>query len=530
MSRSIIDGKHGLKIKLLETAKNGVFKLSAYVVDPVTLKNLSNSPKTTQFRHEEDRAIKTAGLINKTCDDWRRKHRNSNGGSTKNATDDLLKSKARAAFEKLDFKDPFFTQRWGAASTRKNASVFFLRNTLPFIEDRMDDGITRADVEALSEDWLKKAQENGHTKSTVAQLRGKTNQHLQEADLIYCGMRMMDPALPEIDFSPFTTDKKIQSEMAKSLPESVRQKFTRYLEAHIETDPKPVRGAVLMYDAALRTAEAAGVKKTDFRFFESFAIVQVRYQEKDGERCRLLKTDAAYRNVTMSMWGKTMVEKCHERIAEDDGDETCISADELRKWIKNALQECGLEEAFLQAARKLMDEEPDWENGKMSRDLVAYILRKDRTSRWLNICGLKSVDVDYLLGHELNLPKAKMPNFKTPEHHEDIAALLENYIYNPEISAHPYFSPVQMIPGDDKTVQPATAVSIVYRGATRGNLRLSFSAREVGQVVEVRVPKNCTPKFTTVPMPRREQRDQPVIGAQADLFIHKKEDCQYERN
>ena len=47
MSRSIIDGKHGLKIKLLETAKNGVFKLSAYVVDPVTLKNLSNSPKTT---------------------------------------------------------------------------------------------------------------------------------------------------------------------------------------------------------------------------------------------------------------------------------------------------------------------------------------------------------------------------------------------------------------------------------------------------------------------------------------------------
>lgn len=55
MSRSIIDGKHGLKIKLLETEKNGVFKLSAYVVDPVMQINFiglaleQRNPMVTDF-------------------------------------------------------------------------------------------------------------------------------------------------------------------------------------------------------------------------------------------------------------------------------------------------------------------------------------------------------------------------------------------------------------------------------------------------------------------------------------------------
>ena len=513
-----LDHRSGLKVRLDQSQKNNAIVLKAYVVDPETLEKLSSSPKTCTIHRIEDYESRKQGLVNKTCSDWLRKNRTR--GSKPTESSKLQPSIVRDTFDKLDFDSNFFTTRWGAASTRKQAAVFFRRNTIPFIESHLDEPCTRADVEELYNAWAKRAHENGNSNNNQSQVRRTVNNHLSEAAFIYAAMCELEPSLPEIDFSGFMIGRNIHAEMAKSLPEPVRQRLTVYLEEHIPFEPAEVRGTVLMYDAALRTAEGAGQLKQDFGLPGMPGVVRVRAQEKDGERNPHLKTGSAYRNVTLTFWGLNIVNRCNALI--DEGDETApvITAKRLRTWIKKALLDCGLEDEFLQAARKLMDEEPDYlPDGTKDTDIIAYILRKDRATRWLNECGLNCVDVDYLLGHKIDLPRSQMPNFKTPAHHLEIAPYLENYVYDPKITAHPFFSPVILQSGEKRDLGPAVGYTFRCAGPGKGKMHLQFNTREVGAVIEVRVPKGIVPKANIHTLPRRDLRDQPIIGDQPIQFI-----------
>ncbi len=517
MGKQYVDGKNGLKVKLIDSEKKGKIKLAAYIVDPVTLAVLTKTPKTCTFAREEDRITKRTGLVNKACADWTKKHKSKTEKPQELKV--FAKSKVRVAFELLKWDDPFFTRRWGAESTRHNAKVFFERNVLPFIEKSQEEGCTRADVEEFHSGMVEKALQNGHTKGNAANVRNKMNQHLNEAGLIYAAMQMACPELVEIDFSPFSVGRAVQSEMAKSLPEAVRQRFAQHLKECILDAPEYVFGAVLMFDAALRTSEAAGQKKEDIDFYSNFAVIRIRFQEEDRKRCEILKSGASYRNVTISYWGKILAQQCVELMEEKNDQETYLTARQLRTWIVNALYECGITDEYMQAARKLMDEEPDYDgNGKRSSDIVAYILRKDCCSRWINICGLQSMDVDYLLGHAIPGPKNKKPNFKSVSRHQKIAEYLENYIFDPAISAHPYFKPVQIGSGEKRDLPPSGAVSIACLDGN-GKLTIDYSAREVGAIVEIRVPKGCVPNVEVHTLPRRAQQDRPIIGRQVGSYI-----------
>ena len=258
----------------------------------------------------------------------------------------------------------------------------------------------------------------------------------------------------------------------------------------------------------------------DVELYERFGVIRVRFQEKYGLRCSLLKTEAAYRNVTLSFWGKTVVQKCSELLAGECGEGPYLTAKQLRGWITDALCDCGITEAYMQATRKLMDEEPDYESdGLRSRDIVAYILRKDCCSRWLNICGLQSADVDYLLGHITALSNIHKANYKSLSYHRALAEKLENYIYDPALSAHPYFAPIRLAAGEKRDIPPSGAVSIGRGDSGRGELKIHFTAREVGAIVELRVPKGCVPKVELRTLPHREQTDQTIIGRQLDSAI-----------
>jgi len=276
MGKEYIDGKNGLKVKLIEVTKNGKTKLAAYIVDPVSLAVLSRTPYTCTFEREEDRAAKRTGLINKACTDWAKKHKSKS--EKQQEVKILAKSKARIAFEQLNWDDPSFIQRWEAESTRRNARVFFERNVLSFVERCQDDECTRTDVEDFHAALVQNALQNGHTKGNAAKVRSKMNQHLNEAALIYAAMQAVCPELVDIDFSPFSVGRAVQREMAKSLPESVRQRFARYLEKSVSETPEYVFAAVLMFDAALRTAEAAGQTARDIDFYDKFGVVRVRCQ------------------------------------------------------------------------------------------------------------------------------------------------------------------------------------------------------------------------------------------------------------
>ncbi len=143
MNKEIIEGRNGLKVKLTESKKNGKTKLSAFIIDPVTLVVLSKTPKTCTFEQDEDRSAKRIGLINKACADWMKKHKAKAVKSTVVGE----KSLARSAFDQIDWADPYFTRRWRAESTRRNARTLFERNVLPFVDCHQGEECTRTDVE-----------------------------------------------------------------------------------------------------------------------------------------------------------------------------------------------------------------------------------------------------------------------------------------------------------------------------------------------------------------------------------------------
>lgn len=489
--------------------------LRAYVIDSDTGRRLTTTTCSITVPHALDLETKMRGLANKAAAGWKRKNR------TAEKQNEMIPSASivMAVFNQLNFNDLYFTQQWGAESTRRKAKVYFQRHIIPFIEKHLEEGCTRTDVEDLYDQLLEKINRSGNSDHDISRVKCTANVHMSDARYIYAAMRDIDHDLPEIDFSGFSNGRRIQAEMAKSLPEPVREKLVKYLEDHVKSDPREVLSTVLMFDAALRTAEAAVCHRVKITFSDLFGVACVRSQEKDGKIVDILKTDAAYRNTILSFWGITVIQECIEMLGDVEKTPV-LSARELRTWIRQALIECGLGDAFFQAARKLIDEEPEYRSdGTRDTDIIAYILRKDRTSRWLNICGMPCMIVDYMLGHEIKKPVAQKPNLKTITSAQKYAALNENYVYNPRISAHPYFRETVMRDGDDKMLEPALAATFRYGGSGNGQVKIDVETREGGDVVVVRVPKGIKPVVQKNVLPRTTPRDQPIIGSQPKKYI-----------
>ena len=400
-------------------------------------------------------------------------------------------SLAGQAFKAVTDDAELYFSRW-AKSTRKAAFSYFRLNILPFVEGHQQD-VLRTDVEELYANLVQKALTNGNSLKEDSQARSIANSHLADAVIIYGAMMNYDKNLMPIDFTPFGGGRGVRPEMAKSLPQDVRDEFTHRLETLADSEPEMVFGAVLMFDGGLRTAEAAAVWPDDIVVRDGYRAVTVQYQERDGMKDSALKSNDAYRNVPLSEWALEMVQRCASIIGSkpEENKKALSRARNLSAWIREQLQECGADSKLEQAAYQLMSYEPDPDfDDNPTTDVTAYILRRDRASRWDDTCGLTSKEIDYYLGHAQDDPIRKYSRYGRPEYLKEVSKKLEQYVYNAEYSKHPGLEPIS-ITEDKGEIKGSLSGKSRFRNDRDDPVLVivTFSAALNGETVSMSGPK-----------------------------------------
>lgn len=392
------------------------------------------------------------------------------------------------AFDVLTESGDIISADWNP-KVRDRWMSYFRRNVLPRILQYTDEPFGVAEREQLLGEIIGEVAKKGNSKGNRRTIVKTAKINLASADVIYQAMRRADPELPAIELAPARSRKIIQTEQIKSLPRDVRRKFARALEARVEKEPLLVLDTACMWDGGARTAEAAAVIPDDFEALEGslFTSLWILWQEKDGKRNAILKSDAAYRRVPLSHWGTRIVEQCIQCIQSwpENKMDAPMTAEKLASWIKALLKECGCDENFWNAAVKEELSNPELDSrGKAIYDVVAYVLRRDRSSRWRNICGLLE-ECDYLLGHGVKKSKKRKIDYSLEENQVKIAQCCERYVYDKRISLHPAYCPIKLIHGVDNEVMQFESLSFVNSGDVPLMVTLDLVAAEAAEEIEL---------------------------------------------
>lgn len=420
----------------------------------------------------------------------------------------------------MESNDPI-TSDWNS-DTRHRRLHYFKCHILPHLQLYVKDEFIQSDLALLRQELLDNILRSGKSKGISNMAVKTTDRNLSSAAVIYARMRDYTPDLPDIALAPVRRAKSADLEPPKYIPEVVRQRIYRRLEALVTTDPKHVYGTVLMIDGGLRSGEAAGTYPCDITIRDNSAYVSVAWQEHAGKRIGRLKTDSAYRTVPLSHWGTVMIQRCVDCIGDDfftDPEMPLIRAQDLSAWILRLLRECGCNDAYLSAAGDDMCAHPDRNaDNTPIHDLAAHICRRDRTERWRNICGLTcnpdgDSEIDALLGH-ITPHKRRKYDYRLPDVQAKIAAKLERYVYSVEISKHPAISPIGVIPGNDIDIIPYDRTRIRNDSDIPIVVRYDVTAAEPIDGIVIRTPVNST---YTSPTPRYisnkgERIARPIIG------------------
>lgn len=443
---------------------------------------------------------------------------------TKKKTDDVIDTDhpLAAAFAEVRDAPQVLAPHWNDAVAHRWL-MYFQRNILPIliamiIDDEIRNGENAYD--ALAPKIAEKVKENGRSSGVDIVAMGTAKNTLSAAQTIYDACRLFDPSLPVLKLAP-VRKTRIQREQCKSLPRDVRRRLARELRANIKTEPLMVIGAVLMWDAGARTAEAAAViPEIDIVPVgkDGEMSLLILWQEKEGVRSAVLKTSNAYRCVPLSFWGIRMIEECLKCIDQkhySNVELAPIRAKNLSKWVANLLRECGLSDVFVKAAQEDEMRNPDiGPDGKPIYDVTAYILRRDRASRWRNVCGFSSAECDYLLGHEDKKAKKEKVDYTLSDEQSKLAKKLERYVYDPEISAHPGIRAISIEHGMDYDFIPFEGYKFKNDTGKTVVLKLDSLAVESAESIVV----HAGPKVMMREVYRRSvknhgrRNDVPIIG------------------
>ena len=411
----------------------------------------------------------------------------------KNAIDDAVKSL-------LDQKIVFHTAaRAGSKKKAWNPNTHRLAYTYWLNHGISDLLMTMAESEDPNAALKKKrdeliaaTKEHGRSNGTDQQAAQTVDIHLYRMNILLKYLREDHPEFPAFDLTGASLGgRAIPVEQIKALPEAMCQYIRRELEARYITEPREVLCTVLMFDCALRTAEAAGIKSICIVFYDSYAVIVVMYQEEDGVRIERLKTDNAYRYVVSSFWAMTMIRKCLDvlKLASDD-DTLLLRASDLSRWIRRLL--IAYDEAFVKEAERIEQTNPDYDDkGRPIYDVSAYVLRRNAASRWLNYDGLTHDEIDIMLGHK---QKGKRPEVYLMDEaqQKEIAVKLERYVYNPECTKNPAFSPVEVIADSHIELEAYSAQRIVNAGDTPLCVHLDLIACCPNEEIEILVPSGAS--------------------------------------
>lgn len=387
---------------------------------------------------------------------------------------------------------------WSERTQRSYLTVFknqIAPLLLPYVRGEKE--FLLPDLDALQEKLQAQKAQNQRSRRDGPTLATNVRVDLAAADKIYRYLRSAYPdlLLPELTLEPESRrGLSARAEQCKALPESVRQAFFRAIEAEIYKDPAIAAGACLMVSGGLRTAEASAVTPSCIRD----AAVYVAYSVHDGMRTPSLKNDNAYRVAVLPAWGLSVIRRCFAplKAARPDWDreETCALCDpaELSAWVIRTLRRCGCDPDYLESARA---EYERWvtrdRSGQPVETVDAYVLRRDWATRARCICGLTSLEIDMLMGHENPTREAARPELRTGMDATLISRKLDRYIYSTELSENPRYSPYQICHGDEDTLDTFPVQQFVNNGSKPLVLHISVESAEPGDGITIEHTDDC---------------------------------------
>lgn len=408
-------------------------------------------------------------------------------------------------------------------STATSALKYFERHILPLLSRRADVSCTRETallIQKKIRDTFRVSKSNDLAAENRAVFR-----HLQEAEKIYrCMDHLSEEPLPVFDFSADST-LFARQEQFKVFPPADRRKIVKILEEEAAKNPLLVKRFVAMFDAGLRTGEACAVQFDNIQ--ERVTPTGIRYglycvegQEdpaNKGKVTKLLKTANAYRTVLFSSWGCKMIGICNQLAPETPSDTLPVTSVALYKEFRRIMGEIGITPETLMLYRQESgNAELDPAAGETLADakLSDYIMRRDRASRWKNVCGMSSAEIDMLLGHKINGVNTYMHRkcrneFTQPENLDRLAELNENFRYHPDIPPE--------ISLTDRSAEiiplPPRRVQIIRNNSDHPiEVLLNLQTIEPGDSIIERGASACRPEASVQSLPVSMKNPRPALG------------------
>lgn len=389
---------------------------------------------------------------------------------------------------------------WNSLETNQNAIKFFKRNVLelllPFANPAERQFLV-TDRETI-EEAIKKGCLNRNRGKVGGEVEAAYT-HLQNADLIYQSMRAVDPRLPEITLSSDSVLRRIPpEEQAKALSRSTMRKFCDKLKSMISKNPKLVFFAVLMI-FGLRPAEGAAIKPCAIVFMETYCFLHVVVQGKKRSIEKSTKNSDSIRIVVIPYWGTQMLRECCHCIEENYPHDNATMNDSVQCSfaIKELLIESGASEEFFSETvlkeLSTMDMDPeDREDSQVAKKKIAcYVLRRNFASICRNVMGLTLSETDALMGHVVQGSNGgrersyRRPDLSIPDVQKKIAAKMERYVFDPEVSLHPAQTAVELRADDREELMEYSEYVFAARDGCPLEVSFNLEAVECGEEVTV---------------------------------------------
>ena len=212
-----------------------------------------------------------------------------------------------------------------------------------------------------------------------------------------------------------------------------------------------------------------------------------------------------------------MIGICNQLAPETPSDTLPVTSVALCKEFRRIMGEIGITPETLMLYRQESgNAELDPAAGETLADakLSDYIMRRDRASRWKNVCGMSSAEIDMLLGHKINGVNTYMHRkcrneFTQPENLDRLAELNENFRYHPDIPPE--------ISLTDRSAEiiplPPRRVQIIRNNSDHPiEVLLNLQTIEPGDSIIERGASACRPEASVQSLPVSMKNPRPALG------------------